>query len=66
MALYNLSQVRQYVAQLCGIQDTNGDYDFDFKERFASLKAEFEEQLKEETKLNKAIVENLVKVKIDG
>lgn len=38
--------------------------DFDFKERFTKLKAEFEEQLKEETKLNAAIVENLKKVKV--
>ncbi|MCP4745818.1 MAG: SAM-dependent DNA methyltransferase [Desulfobacteraceae bacterium] len=40
--------------------------DFDFKERFASLKAEFEGQLKEETKLNKVILKNLAMVKIDG
>jgi type I restriction enzyme M protein len=32
---------------------------FDFNERFAQLKAEFEEQLKEESKLNEAIQENL-------
>lgn len=38
--------------------------DFDFKERFASLKKEFEEQLKEEEKLNQAILENLKKVKL--
>ena len=38
--------------------------DFHFKERFTSLKAEFEEQLKEEAKLNKAILENLAKVKV--
>jgi type I restriction enzyme M protein len=38
--------------------------DFDFKERFTRLKAEFEEQLKEETRLNALIAENLVKVKI--
>jgi type I restriction enzyme M protein len=37
--------------------------DFDFKERFTSLKKEFEEQLKEEQKLNQAILENLKKVK---
>jgi type I restriction enzyme M protein len=40
--------------------------DFDFKERFTKLKAEFEEQLKEEAKLNALIMENLAKVKIDG
>jgi len=38
--------------------------DFDFKERFASLKAEFEEQLKEEARLNALIAENLAKVKV--
>jgi type I restriction enzyme M protein len=40
--------------------------DFDFKERFTELKAEFEEQLKEEERLNKLILENLKKVKLDG
>jgi len=39
--------------------------DFDFKERFTSLKAEFEEQLKEEAVLNERISANLEKVKID-
>lgn len=38
--------------------------DFDFKERFTSLQKEFEEQLKEESKLNKLILENLKKVKV--
>jgi type I restriction enzyme M protein len=38
--------------------------DFDFNERFIALKAEFEEQLKEEATLNKAILENLKKVKL--
>jgi type I restriction enzyme M protein len=38
--------------------------DFDFKERFTQLKAEFEAQLQEEAKLNAAIAENLAKVKI--
>ena len=37
--------------------------DFDFNKRFSKLKAEFEEQLKEETKLNTLIIENLGKVK---
>ena len=39
--------------------------DFDFKERFTRLKAEFEEELKEETRLNKLILENLGKIKIN-
>ncbi len=39
--------------------------DFNFVERFTGLKAEFEEQLKEEAKLNEAILENLKKVKIE-
>ncbi len=38
--------------------------DFDFKERFTALKAEFEEQLREEERLNKVILENLGKVKL--
>jgi type I restriction enzyme M protein len=38
--------------------------DFDFKERFTSLKKEFEEQVKEEARLNEAIRENLKKVKL--
>lgn len=38
------------------------DDDFDFKERFTTLKAEFEAQLEEEARLNKAIIENLVRV----
>lgn len=39
--------------------------DFDFKERFTALKAEFEAQLKEEAELNERIAANLLKVKID-
>ena len=39
--------------------------DFDFNERFSKLKAEFEEQLKEEARLNALIAENLEKVKIN-
>jgi type I restriction enzyme M protein len=38
--------------------------DFDFKERFTQLKAEFEAQLQEEAKLNALIAENLAKVKV--
>jgi len=37
--------------------------DFNFAERFAQLKSEFEAQLLEEANLNKAIAENLAKVK---
>ncbi len=39
--------------------------DFDFKERFAALKAEFAAQLKEEAVLNKQILVNLEKIRID-
>ena len=39
--------------------------DFDFKERFTKLKAEFEAELKEEETLNALILENLDKVKIE-
>ncbi len=39
--------------------------DFDFKERFASLKAEFESQLLEESELNKAIAENLANINLE-
>ena len=38
--------------------------DFNFAERFNGLKAEFEAQLVEEEKLNKAIAENLLRVKL--
>jgi len=38
--------------------------DFDFNERFTALKAEFEDQLKEEAKLNVLIKDNLRKVKL--
>ena len=40
------------------------DDDFDFEERFAALRKEFEGQLKEEAKLNKRILRNLGKVKL--
>ncbi len=40
------------------------DDDFDFNERFSSLKAEFESQLKEEAALNQAIAENLARIKL--
>lgn len=38
--------------------------DFNFVERFAKLNAEFEEQIKEEKRLNALIIENLKKVKL--
>lgn len=38
--------------------------DFDFTERFTALKAELEEQLKEEARLNEIILENLSKIKL--
>lgn len=38
--------------------------DFDFTERFTTLQAEFEGQLKEEAKLNAMIAENLAKVSL--
>lgn len=38
--------------------------DFNFAERFNGLKAEFEAQLIEEEKLNKAIAENLAKIDV--
>jgi len=43
-----------------GLEETQDD--FDFKERFASLKAEFEAQLKEEAALNQRIVENFERI----
>ena len=38
--------------------------DFNFPERFAALKSEFEAQLQEEAALNEAIAESLARVKI--
>jgi type I restriction enzyme M protein len=43
-----------------GLEDTVDD--FDFKERFTSLKSEFLAQIQEESALNKRILENLEKI----
>ncbi|WKZ21018.1 MAG: hypothetical protein QY305_10055 [Candidatus Brocadiaceae baterium WH-1] len=64
---YDIRTVREldYVLTLgryVGLPDDEDD--FDFNERFTSLKKEFEEQLKEEEKLNTLIKENLKKVKL--
>ncbi len=40
--------------------------DFDFKERFTTLQTELKQQMEEEKVLNQRILENLVKVNIDG
>lgn len=45
-----------------GLPDNEDD--FDFNERFSKLKAEFDEQLQEEARLNALIKENLKKVKL--
>lgn len=63
----NIDRVREldYVltpGRYVGLPDDEDD--FDFNERFSSLKAEFEGQLKEEEKLNALILENLKKVKL--
>jgi len=47
-----------------GLPDNEDD--FDFNERFTTLKAEFEEQLKEEERLNSLIAGNLAKVQVHG
>ena len=38
--------------------------DFNFVERFTSLKAELEKQIAEEQQLNQAIINNLKKIKV--
>ncbi len=47
-----------------GLPDDEAD--FDFSERFNSLKAELEAQLLEEARLNEVILTNLKKIRIDG
>ena len=42
------------------------DEDFDFTERFGALKAEFEEQVKEEAKLSRRILKNLNSIDLEG
>lgn len=44
---------------------TDDEDDFDFNERFITLKAELEAQLQEEAKLNEIISTNLLKIKIN-
>jgi type I restriction enzyme M protein len=46
-----------------GLPDEEDNFDFD--ERFTKLKTEFEEQLKEEERLNALILENLSKIKME-
>jgi len=56
---------RDYVltpGRYVGLADDEDD--FDFNERFTGLKAEFDEQLMEEARLNALIAENLGKVKL--
>lgn len=67
-ASVNIDRVREldYVltpGRYVGLPDEEDD--FDFAERFTALKAEFEQQLKEEEQLNKLIAENLLKIEIN-
>ncbi|MBF3289156.1 N-6 DNA methylase, partial [Pseudomonas aeruginosa] len=47
-----------------GLPEEEEDDDFNFTERFAALKVEFEAQLLEEAKLNQAIAENLARLQL--
>lgn len=63
-----ISKVREldYVVtpgRYVGLPDDEDD--FDFRERFSQLKAEFEGQLKEETALNQIIIENLKQINFE-
>ena len=46
-----------------GLEETEDD--FDFKERFTSLEAELKKQMQEEDELNKKIIDNLAKIKVN-
>ena len=64
-ASVNLKKVREldYVlspGRYVGLPEEEGD--FVFSEKFPELQKEFENQLKEETKLNKRILDNLSKI----
>ncbi len=57
------SKLKKGEGEYAGADPEDKD-DFDFNKRFTKLKAEFEEQLKEEVRLNDLIAENLEKVKL--
>jgi len=60
----DLVKERDYVltpGRYVGLPDEEDD--FDFKERFTKLKAELEEQLEEEERLNKVMLDSLEKIK---
>ena len=46
-----------------GLEETEDN--FDFKERFTSLQAELKKQMQEEDELNKKIIDNLAKIKVN-